>query len=784
MRSAERVRADGAGQAASGEGAATGASGPGRRAADERELRRPPDLALTIGVFVAVFAALLPVTGVVEPWPWLLGATFLTGVVLAVGYIARRYRLAAVAVSLLEIAAWALILTFLFFRDTALLWIIPTPETIRSVPDALAIAGNDIALGAAPLTPSAELAFLIVGATALLAIIIDHVVLTARMPLLAAVGLIAVSLIPSIAVPRGINLPAFVLLSAAILFLIRAETRAREPKSHREASRFSGVPATALGIGAIAVVVALVASPLLPQPAIQPGAGGVGAGPGIDVTLQLGDDLRRPRETTALVVRSSLTSAPYLRAATLSQFDGAVWQPDRSRSVPLSSDFALSEVAVNPDVRVSEYTTSVTVQDLVSPWLPVPFPAVGVDGLQGDWEAVPYNRTVVSRTTSTAGQDYEVVTHVPRPSLEQMRAATAGSVQARDITTSLPGGMPPIIAELAAEVTEGAESDYDALAMLQRWFRGGTFKYSLDSPVEERFDGSGAQAVARFLEVQEGYCVHFASAFALMARTLNMPSRIVVGYLPGTPTTDAVDGQTVYTVMSSQLHAWPEVYFEGIGWIPFEPTVGLGVPTTFSPASTLADNPGDAPDVTPGPTPSSSAPVRDPDQNLEDPGTTEASGASTTVNPLPTFGVVVGILLALAIPAVIQGFRTRRLLNAASRGDAVAAWTVVQDAAIDLGISAPSSDSPRALGRRLIDEHGAPLAETTRLVSAIERASYAAGRGGVDPGMADAAAAVRSALFGHVSSGRRARGVLIPRSLVIRPGSVYAGDGTRVRTGV
>lgn len=754
------------------------------RRADERELRRPPDLPLTIGVFVAVFAALMPLLSVVRPWPWLGLAVILTLLVLAAGYIARRYRLPAVAVSLIELGIWALVLTFVFFRDTALLWVLPTPETIRAVPEALEVASNEIALGAAPLQASAELSFLIVGATALLAIIIDHVVLTARMPLLAGVGLIAVSLIPSIAVPRGIEVSSFVLLAGAILFLIRADTRSREPKPQREASRSAGVPATALGIGAIAVVVAVVAAPLLPQPAIQPGAGGVGAGPGIDVSLQLGDDLRRPRETTALIVRSDLPSAPYLRAATLSTFNGSIWEPDRSRSVPLSSEFALSEVSVNPDVRVVEYKTSIEVQDLVSPWLPVAFPAVQVNGLQGDWEAVPFNRTVVTRTTSTSGQKYEVVTHVPRPTLEQMRAATAGGPQIRDETTQIPADLPAIITETAAAVTEGAGSDYDALAAMQRFFRSGDFSYSLDSPVEEGFDGSGAEAVAKFLEVKEGYCVHFASAFALMARTLGMPSRIVVGYLPGTATTDAVDRQTVYSVASSQLHAWPEVFFDGVGWVPFEPTTGLGVPTTFAPAASLPGETDEPGEVVSTPSPSASAQLPDSEQNRGDSGATDAGPTTTTVNPLPAFGLFVAILMLLAIPGLIRYTQSRSLLRAAEQGDAVAAWMIVMDAAIDLGIPVPASESPRALGRRLIDEHGAPLAETTQLVRAIERASYAQGgkhRLWESTSMTDAATRVRAGLFASVPSSRRLLAVVVPRSLVIRPGSVYAGAGARVR---
>jgi transglutaminase-like putative cysteine protease len=750
---------------------------------DERDLRRPADLVLTVGVFVAVFAALMPLLGVVRAWPWLAGATFLTAAVLAAGYVARRYRLPALAVSLIELGLWALVLTFLFFRDSALLWFIPTPTTLREIPEALTAASNEIALGAAPLQASAELSFLIVGAAALLAIIVDHVVLTARMPLLAGVGLIAVSLIPSIAVPRGIEVSSFVLLAAAILFLIRADTRSKEPRVEREVSRAAGVSATALGIGAIAVVVAVVAAPLLPQPSIQPGAG-PGVGPGIDVSLQLGDDLRRPRETVALLVRSDLATPPYLRAATLSQFNGSIWEPDRSRSVPLSSEFALSEVSVEPDIRVTEYTTTVQVQDLVSPWLPVAFPAVAVSGLEGEWEAVPYNRTIISRTGSTSGQAYKVVTHVPRPTLEQMREANAGGPQIRDETTRLPEGLPPIIGETAAEVTAASGSDYDALADLQRFFRSGEFRYSLDAPVEEGFDGSGAEAVARFLEVREGYCVHFASAFALMARTLGMPSRIVVGYLPGSATTDSIDGQTVYSVASSQLHAWPEVFFDGIGWIPFEPTTGLGVPTTFAPAATLPADGDDPQDVTSTPSASASAPLPEDELNGGDPGQSDAGPSTTSINPLPSLGIGLVILLLLGIPGLVRATQTRTMLRAADEGDAVAAWLVVVDAAIDLGIPVPASESPRGLGRRLIDDHGAPLAETTQLVRAIERASYAQGgrhRHWESTPMSAAAAHVRSALFAEVSPSRRLIAVLAPRSLVIRPGSVYAGAGARVR---
>ncbi len=180
-------------------------------------------------------------------------------------------------------------------------------------------------------------------------------------------------------------------------------------------------------------------TPLLPPPTPIV-AGQPGLGQGIDVTLQLGDDLRQPRITEALRLHTDAPAPPYLRAATLSVFTGAIWQPDRMRAVPLESDNALSEVAVTSGVKVSEYTTDVEVRELVASWLPVAFPAVDVTGLDGAWKVVPYNRTVLSQSGSTRGQTYQVVTHVPRPTLEQIRATEAGGPQIRDDTTRAPAG--------------------------------------------------------------------------------------------------------------------------------------------------------------------------------------------------------------------------------------------------------------------------------------------------------------------------------------------------------
>ena len=111
-------------------------------------------------------------------------------------------------------------------------------------------------------------------------------------------------------------------------------------------------------------------------------------------------------------------------------------------------------------------------------------------------------------------------------------------------------------------------------AALAAWFHGNGFVYNEQVPGS--FDGaagsaSPVQVVASFLDERAGYCVHYSAAFTLMARSLGLPTRIAVGY--ASTSTAASAGDWV-TVGGSQLHAWPEVWIDGVGWLAFEPTPG------------------------------------------------------------------------------------------------------------------------------------------------------------------------------------------------------------------
>ena len=136
--------------------------------------------------------------------------------------------------------------------------------------------------------------------------------------------------------------------------------------------------------------------------------------------------------------------------------------------------------------------------------------------------------------------------------------------------TALPEDFPEAVRERAIWVTTGATSNYQMMRMLEEYLSR-NYTYTL-RPVSPPRD---VDFVYHFLfDTREGHCVYFSTAFTTMARSLGMPTRHVEGFL-----VNGVPNREGYiNVLNSMAHAWPEVYFEGWGWHPFEPTPASGIP--------------------------------------------------------------------------------------------------------------------------------------------------------------------------------------------------------------
>ncbi|MDX6505541.1 MAG: protein-glutamine gamma-glutamyltransferase [Gaiellaceae bacterium] len=123
---------------------------------------------------------------------------------------------------------------------------------------------------------------------------------------------------------------------------------------------------------------------------------------------------------------------------------------------------------------------------------------------------------------------------------------------------------------IAERVAGGARSPYAAAVALERWFRSsGGFTYDQHPPAPP----AGIPALEDFVtRTRRGYCQQFAGSMALMLRFLGIPSRVAVGFASGRY--DRSHGEWV--VSDRDAHMWVEVWFRGWGWLPFDPTPGLG----------------------------------------------------------------------------------------------------------------------------------------------------------------------------------------------------------------
>lgn len=129
----------------------------------------------------------------------------------------------------------------------------------------------------------------------------------------------------------------------------------------------------------------------------------------------------------------------------------------------------------------------------------------------------------------------------------------------------LPESLPNRVVQLAEKITQGLTTNYDKMKAIERYLNSLTYTTKTIQPEE------GKDFVDSFLfEQKEGYCTYFASAMAVMGRCLGIPTRYVEGFY-----VDYEDKKdSYYTVKNTDAHAWVEVYFNGIGWVPFEPTPG------------------------------------------------------------------------------------------------------------------------------------------------------------------------------------------------------------------
>ena len=675
-------------------------------AADRRDSPVAWQVSLALLLAIAVATGGLHVIFDDQTW-WLL-VFFVLAAVLGAAATARAFSRRWFVPSAAAAATLIGLVTLLFAPGSALLAVIPTLDTVRAFGGLFGEAGTSIYRQSVPANADAPIVFVLCLGVGAIALLCDVVAITLARPALAGIPLLGVLAIPAVTARDVTDLFVFALCAAAFLVLLVVGGQRSQP-------------GLAVGIGAAAIVGAL-ALPLVLPAVVFSAAGSPGLSTGVNPVLGLGDDLRRSSERQVLSYRTASGEPHYLRLVSLENFTGVQWDPterelDRGNSI---AAFA-APPGMSDAVPTADEFTSIDIGNLSSRWLPVPYPPRSIEGVARDWFWESDGFSVSSPNDTARGQDYVVESLIVQPTPEQLLAASTVVPADFEQYLDLPENLPTVIAETAAGIAATAPTNYEKAIVLQEFFRSGEFTYSEDAPVEGDYDGTGMDVVATFLDLRSGYCVHFSSAMAVMARSLGIPARVVVGFLPGTPAAAEDDGG--FTVTTHDLHAWPELYFEGIGWVQFEPTPGRGSLGDYADVSVEGvPAPVPSPAASDAPTPSPSAPLDDAtDQGVDDSGA-PVSSATQTVLPrlLLALLIVAGISLLPASVRLLQRMLLTRLL-VAGEATATDAWDEVLRTAIDFRLPVSNTETPRE-NAAVIGASGAALA---RLLSAVEQEGYA-----------------------------------------------------------
>lgn len=157
---------------------------------------------------------------------------------------------------------------------------------------------------------------------------------------------------------------------------------------------------------------------------------------------------------------------------------------------------------------------------------------------------------------------YEVRSEALKPTADQLRAASTDAPRfVRSLYLQLPDKLDPRIAELAREITEDRESDYDKVRAIERHLL--RYTYSTEGGHDR------ANPLSDFLfNKKSGHCEYFSTAMVILARTLGIPARPANGFYGGAYNSFG----EYYAVRQADAHSWVEIWFDGFGWMTFDPT--------------------------------------------------------------------------------------------------------------------------------------------------------------------------------------------------------------------
>ncbi len=639
---------------------------------------------------------------------------------------------------------------------------LPTMDTLRALRDAAGQIGREADAQVAPTPPLAPLFMAAVTATWAAIFSAHALAVRAGSPLLALLPPVAlVAFADTVLEETDRPLYGVLFLATALLVVfIDALRRVQRwgPAWVWPGARGGLTSATGRGarrVAALALGVATILPLTLPgfgtSAVIDLSGGGSGDSVRVNPLVSIQSSLTLKDPVELFTVRSELAS--YWRMVSLDTFDGVSWKatvggPDQAvnGATPLS--------ALRPFARELDQTFTVADKDLALSGLPVAYPAIRVDYPGELSYDVDLEMLRLGSGAIEAGTSYQVRSDPVQPPPAELNAVDFPDPTLNPIYTSVPAGLPPEIGVMAREWVAGETTDYDRIRAIQDRLTSSEFRYSTDVPArDDQF------TLVDFLQTTKaGFCQQFASAMAIMLRTLGYPTRVAVGFTQGA---QGADGE-LWHVTTDNAHAWVEVLFPTYGWLAFEPTPGRTNPVAngYDNPLTACLNDRGLPCANPN-GPRGSGGQTEPGQRFNNEHRPGTKGGGVTLAPgevnagpvspepfrISTDAVLailggLALLLLLLIPPVRAARRRLRLRRAGSepRRRILAIYDVFDGRAAQIGWARRLGETLQEYRHRL-DAAVGSSESLSRLLALASRAAYAEADAGPD----DAAEADRAA---------------------------------------
>ena len=704
------------------------------------------------------------------PWQLALLAGALLGAVIT--WTAVSYRVGWVGTALLNLGGLVLAAFRLGAAGTLVLGFLPSLETFPTLITELEFATGLIRFGAAPVFPAAGLIliltviFWLLGALLAWGLLRTHPTLGLLPPLLFYLQVATIDRIP----PQIGWTTAFLVVAAITLLAVALDERSSTAGRLRNRFTPGHVPMSTPLLPTVFVSIAVVAAVIGSNAAggLIPASGflnwraqtGLGGGIFSGVSFNLfanitQTDLVSRSEEPVFIATVEGVDVPddlYWKIFTLERFDGENWFPGKlTTRIPGEGDswedpehqFKGETAAVVQTITISTLRQNALPTLHAASWI------TSESALLNQSFRVRADASIPFDLRTWEGLTYQVGSNLPVPDLgvlasqpsqrdrlspifqeaadrgmftSQPTAPTAqGLVRPGDIDEylDLPGEFDPTLDTKAAELTQEGATAFEKALLLEAWFRDpNEFTYSIDID-----PGHSARDLADWIldedspNYRTGYCEQFATAMAAMARSVSIPSRVVLGFTPGE---ELADGRII--VRGKNAHAWVELWMNGQGWVRFDPTPrGDGInPSTNVNAAGVGFN---ARDFIPEP------------EDLIDPTDPGATGQPTNPDgpdfedfpiplgpdglPLETSNairltvfqiILTGLAAVLGSIPLAKWVRRRRRLKRLEHGDITGAWEEMVDRLTDFG-RPPTPDQTHAEVALSVHRSLTPLAK-------------------------------------------------------------------------